>query len=104
MGRRRFLPLTPAEVCAILTQLGFRFKIQEGSHAQWERPADGTRRRAVVTVDMKEKDFGSTLMQSMVRQSNFSHDEFYGGTKKTARKASVSHFRVTNTVTDVEMD
>lgn len=41
---------------------------------------------------MAEKDFGETLIKSMISQSNFKRDEFYGATKHSARKASVRLF------------
>ena len=92
MGKRKYIPLTPAEVEAVLRALQFTFKVQVGSHAQFERPADQTRKRAIVTVDRAKRDFGDDLMASMIRQSGFSRDEFYGATRKTARKASVRFF------------
>lgn len=58
MGQRSYPPLKPREVLAILRSLGFSFKRQDGSHAQYERAADGTRRRSVVTVDMAIREFG----------------------------------------------
>ena len=87
MGRRSYPPLTPGEVIDILSALGFAFKNQTGSHAHYERPPttiDPTRR--VVTVDKAEQDFGSVLMQSMVRQSGVGRKAFYGATAHTAKK------------------
>lgn len=89
MGKRSHPPLTPSEVEAIVLALGFQFKRQEGSHAQFERGADGVRPRSVVTIDKAEKEFDGYLLKSMIRQSNYTREEFYGATKKTARKASV---------------
>jgi len=94
MGKRSTPPLTPAEVVAILKSWDFIKKGQEGSHAQWERTADGKRPRSVVTVDMHYKDFDADLMRNMIRQSNLTRDEFYGATKRTARKASVPFLRL----------
>jgi predicted RNA binding protein YcfA (HicA-like mRNA interferase family) len=84
MGQK--LPLLkPAEVCRNLQALGFKFKRQDGSHAQYERPADGTRKRCVVTVDMgKRNGFSLELMKSMIRQSGFSRDEFCRGIPKSS--------------------
>lgn len=70
MGQRSYPLLKPREVLAILRSLGFSFKRQDGSHAQYERAADSTRRRSVVTVDMGVRDFGERLIKSMIRQSN----------------------------------
>jgi predicted RNA binding protein YcfA (HicA-like mRNA interferase family) len=92
MGKRKYPPLTPSEVIAILGALGFSEKNRVGDHRQYEREADGARPRSIVTVDMGQKDFDDFLLSSMVRQSNFSRDEFYGATKRTARRASVRLF------------
>ena len=89
MGKRRFPPLTPAEVRAILVALRFSEKNQEGDHVQYERLADGRRQRAIVTVDTGVRDFDEYLVKSMIRQSGFTRDEFYGATKRTARRADV---------------
>jgi predicted RNA binding protein YcfA (HicA-like mRNA interferase family) len=89
MGQRRFPPLTPDEVQAILRARGFEKKRQDGSHAQWERAAVGRRLRSVVTVDVSRSEFREELMKSMIRQSNLTREEFYSATKRTARKAGV---------------
>ena len=86
MGKRRYPPLTPSEVVAVLKSLGFAFKRQDGSHAHYERAADKERRRALVTVDASVDEFWEELMKSMIRQSGFSREEFYGATKGTAKK------------------
>jgi predicted RNA binding protein YcfA (HicA-like mRNA interferase family) len=92
LGIRFYPPLTPAEVIEILTALGFTKRGQTGSHAQYFRPAKGKRKTALVSVDVHYKEFDVKLMHSMVRQSQFSRQEFYGATKHTARKASVAFF------------
>jgi predicted RNA binding protein YcfA (HicA-like mRNA interferase family) len=89
MGQRRFPPLTPDEVQAILRARGFEKKRQDGSHAQWERLPDGRRTRSIVTVDVSRSEFCEDLMKSMIRQSNLTREEFYSATKRTARKANV---------------
>ena len=78
MGQRRYPPLTPREVLKILSALGFTLKRQTGSHQHHERAAEGNRPRSIVTVDVSVKEFHVDLIKSMIRQSNFSRDEFYG--------------------------
>lgn len=94
MGQRKYPPLTPSEIIEILKMLGFKFDRKEGSHAHYERAADGKRQRSIVTVDMAEKEFDDTLLKSMISQSNFSRDQFYGATKWSARKAGVKLFAI----------
>jgi hypothetical protein len=48
----------------------------------------------VVTVDMQKQDFDDYLMKSMIRQSKRTVEEFYGATKRSARKASVPYLKV----------
>ena len=90
MGKRKYPPLTPSEVIAILSALGFFWKHQEGSHCAYERAACSKRKRAVVTVDTAKSEFDEFLLKSMIRQSQFERAEFYGATKSTARKAGVT--------------
>jgi predicted RNA binding protein YcfA (HicA-like mRNA interferase family) len=87
MGKR--IPkLKPREVKANLTALGFRWKRTDGSHETWERLADATRKRAIVTVDVAEKQFGDVLMKSMIRQSGFNRDQFCTGKVKVAAESA----------------
>lgn len=74
----------------ILKALGFVFKRQDGtSHEQYEKAAEGAQGRRIVTVDTAERDFGDFLIKSMIAQSGYSRNDFYGATKRSARKASV---------------
>jgi predicted RNA binding protein YcfA (HicA-like mRNA interferase family) len=86
MGQRKYPPLTPSQVEAIVKALGFIFKRQIGSHKHYERAADTDRNRAVVTIDMAIDEFWKDLIKSMIRQSGFTREQFYGATPKTAKK------------------
>lgn len=86
MGRRKYPPLTPSEVAAIVCALGFRFNRQEGSHAHYERAAADGLPRKIVTIDTAIATFSQELIKSMIRQSGFDREQFYGATKKTAKK------------------
>ncbi len=101
MGQRKYPTLTLAEVEAILRSLKFEPKRQVGSHSQWERSADALRPRSLVTVDTALREFNERLLKSMIRQSNFSRDQFYGATKRTALRASVPRFLLS---TSTEID
>ena len=101
MGQRKYPPLTPSEVAAILTNLGFTKARQESSHAHYECPANSNFPRSVVTVDTGYPEFDDSLIKSMIRQSNRTREMFYGATKRTARKASVQFIKLT-TSTDSE--
>src|ERR1051326_9499653 len=78
MGKK--LPLLkPREVQANLRSLGFVYKRTDGSHEAWERAADGTRERAVVTVDVGKRQFDKYLMKMMIRQSKLTQEQFCSG-------------------------
>lgn len=96
MGQRRYPPLTPSEVVAILRILQFNKDRQDGSHAQWECPATEQYPRSVVTVDMAYREFDDDIMRSIIRQSNRSREVFYGATKRSAKKASVPFLKPTS--------
>jgi predicted RNA binding protein YcfA (HicA-like mRNA interferase family) len=79
--------LTPRQVVANLVSLGFVFKNQVGSHAQYEKAATATHIKAVVTVDMGYPQFSKDGMQRMIRQARVagcSKDDFCFGAAKKA--------------------
>lgn len=99
MGQRKYPPLTPPEVIAILKSLGFKLDRKTGSHEHYECERNEKQPRSVVTVDVAYSQFDEFLMKSMIRQSNRSREEFYGATKRSAQKASVRYVKI-STSTD----
>lgn len=84
--------LTPREVIANIESLGFVFKHQVGSHAQYEKPASATHVRAVITVDMGYPRFSKEGMHRMIRQARvagFSKDEFCSGVTNKSVSAAI---------------
>ncbi len=81
---KKYPPLTPGEVIAILKAWGFRFDRNKGSHEQYEGFIGGERK--LVTVDTAISAFSDFLMGSMISQSGLSRDNFYCATKGTAKK------------------
>jgi predicted RNA binding protein YcfA (HicA-like mRNA interferase family) len=94
MGQRKYPPLTPDEVVAILKGLGFIRQRTAGSHEQYECARNERYPRSVVTVDTAYPEFDDDLIKSMIRQSNRTREVFYGATKRTARKASVPFLKL----------
>jgi predicted RNA binding protein YcfA (HicA-like mRNA interferase family) len=86
MGKRRYPPLSPTEVINIVQALGFSLKRQTGSHQHYEGIAQDGTTRAIVTIDCSVDEFWEELMKSMIRQSGWTRERFYGATKKTAKK------------------
>lgn len=93
MGQRKYPPLRPSDVIAILESLGFSKRNQVGSHAQYLRPRSPQHPAAIVTVDLHYDTFDDNIMKSMIAQSTFSRDRFYGATKATAKKANVRQYQ-----------
>jgi len=72
---RKYRPLTCKEVKRILTALGFECHRQKGSHEHWKATVKG--RLCLVTVDCPKQPFVPPLLNSMVRQSGYSIEEWY---------------------------
>jgi predicted RNA binding protein YcfA (HicA-like mRNA interferase family) len=81
---RRYPPLTPDDVIAILLARGFSHDHTTGSHAVYQGMIKGKRRS--VTVDLKYREFGVRRLKDMMAQAGLSRKEFYGSTKATAKK------------------
>ena len=84
---RRYPPLTPEEVIAILLSRGFHLDRTAGSHAQYSGTVRGQFRR--VTVDLHYRDLDDRAIKRLILQSGFTREEFYGSTKESARKISL---------------
>jgi predicted RNA binding protein YcfA (HicA-like mRNA interferase family) len=87
MGKRKYPPIKQSEMVAIFLALGFRL-VRAGKHPCYERNADAVRSRKVVPVDDYE-EFEETFIKSLISQSGFSREEFYGATKATAKKLNI---------------
>jgi predicted RNA binding protein YcfA (HicA-like mRNA interferase family) len=84
---RRYPPLTPDEVVAILLARGFSHDHTKGSHAVYQGVVRGKRRS--VTVDLKYREFDVQRLKDMIAQAGLSRQEFYGSTKATAKKINL---------------
>jgi len=84
MGKRKFPPLKHAEMVAIFVGLGFKLT-RTGKHPCYEREADEKLPRKVVPIDDYD-EFDETLIKSMISQSGFTREQFYGATKATSKK------------------
>jgi len=75
-------PLEAREVYAILRNLGFAPRKQNGtSHEHWV-PIDPAASFRKVTVDEPKAPFGEFLVRSMARQAGVSLREFYDALNK----------------------
>jgi predicted RNA binding protein YcfA (HicA-like mRNA interferase family) len=73
-------PLDCKQVKRILTNLGFAFRSQSGSHEQWVR--DDENGFYKVTVDCPKAPFDQFLVASMARQAGVSKKQFYSALVK----------------------
>ena len=81
---RKYPTLSLQEVRAILKARTFVLANTAGSHEQWAGEWDGKPR--IVTVDSHHQDFSVGILQSMIRQSGMTREQFYGSTPRTAKK------------------
>jgi len=81
---KKYPPLTPKEVVAILIARGLGLDRQDGSHAHYEGFVKG--KRVIVTVDMSYPEFDDKRIKTMIAQSGLTREEFYRANKATARK------------------
>jgi predicted RNA binding protein YcfA (HicA-like mRNA interferase family) len=84
---RKYPPLTPREIVAILQARGFVQEHTRGSHTYYVGTVRGRRHR--VTVDMAYRDFSVDRIKDIIDQSGMTRVEFYGSTKRTARKINL---------------
>jgi predicted RNA binding protein YcfA (HicA-like mRNA interferase family) len=84
---KRYPPLTPREVVAILRAREFEHVRTRGSHEYYGGSVRGQRR--MVTVDTHYREFSPQLITSMILQSGLTRAEFYGSTESTARKINL---------------
>ena len=81
---KKYPPLTASEVTAILSALGFSYDHSSGGHDFYKASHSG--KSWTVTVDSKCSPFNDFLLKSMISQCGYDRKQFYGATKKTAKK------------------
>ena len=81
---RKYPPLTPDEVKAILKAWRFTHIRTESSHESWEGTVNRLTRN--VQVDTKYPQFSIERIKVMISQSGLTRDQFYRATKTTAKK------------------
>ena len=84
---KKYPPLTPEEVIRILKERSFTYTRTTGSHEQYEGIVRGKRRSVV--VDLHYGQFTVKLIKYMIGQSGLTREEFYGSTKRTAKKINL---------------
>ena len=84
---RKYPPLAPREVIAILRSRGLVYDHSHGSHEYYSGILKGKRR--FVTVDVNYSEFSIRRIKDMIDQSGLSREEFYGSTERTAKKINL---------------
>ena len=88
---RRYPILNLREVLDIFHKLGFKEKNSVGSHHKYAATREaGT---VEVTVDHAVDDFEAFLLKSMIKQAGSTRKQFYGATKRTAKKIGIKFRR-----------
>lgn len=84
---RKYPPLTPDDVIDILKARGFVLDRTRGGHDYYLGSIRGQRR--LVTVSVHYREFSTQRIQDMIDQSGLTREEFYGSTKRTAKKINL---------------
>ncbi|HID87074.1 MAG TPA: addiction module toxin, HicA family [Anaerolineae bacterium] len=84
---RKYPPLTPDEVVRILRARGFDYDHSRGSHEYYKGTIKGIPR--TVTVDVHYGEFDAKMIRFLLDQSGLTREEFYGSTKRTAKKINL---------------
>ncbi len=84
---KKYPPLTPEEVIRILKERSFTYTRTTGSHEHYEGIVRGKRRSVV--VDLHYGQFTVKLIKYMIGQSGLTREEFYGSTRRTAKKINL---------------
>jgi len=84
---KKYPPLTPDEVIRILRARGFDHDHSRGSHEYYKGIIRGIPR--MVTVDVHYKEFDVRMIRFLLSQSGLTREEFYGSTKRTAKKINL---------------
>lgn len=81
---KKYPQLTDKEVVSNLKALGFGYSHSKGGHDFYKASHSG--RNWTVTVDPNNSPFDDFLLRSMISQSGFTREQFYGATARTAKK------------------
>ena len=81
---KKYPPLTPDEVINILLARNFVLDRTRGGHSYYSGTIGGRLRH--VTVSTHYRQFSLERIKDMIAQSGLTRTEFYGSTKRTARK------------------
>lgn len=84
MGQRKFPPLTPAEIIAILIARGFTFHHSEADHNYYYCEVKGKKR--VMQIDTGNPLYSDYWLKQTIKETGMTREQFYGSTKSTAKK------------------
>ena len=84
MGNRKYPPLTPKEIEAILIARGFNLHHKNGDHKYYTRIVKGKKR--VAQIDMGNSIYTDQFIKLILRQCGMTREEFYCSIKSTSRK------------------
>jgi predicted RNA binding protein YcfA (HicA-like mRNA interferase family) len=84
MGQRRYPPLTPKEIIAILIARGFTFHHSEGDHEYYYCEVRGEKR--VMQVDTGNPLYTNYWLKQTIKETGMTRRQFYCSTKRTAKK------------------
>lgn len=87
MGQRKYPPLTPEEIVAILIARGFILHHTKGDHRYYGHVVKGKKR--VLQVDMGNPAYSDNWLKLVITESGMSREAFYCSTKSAAKKINL---------------
>jgi len=87
MGQRKYPPLTPEEIVAILIARGFTFQNSKGDHNYYFHIVKNKKR--IVQVDMGNPQYENKWVKLVIDETGMTRKQFYCSTKGTAKKINL---------------
>jgi predicted RNA binding protein YcfA (HicA-like mRNA interferase family) len=87
MGQRKYPPLTPAEIIAIVIARGFILHHTKGDHKYYVHTVKGEKR--IMQVDTGNPLYTDHWLKLVITQSGMSREDFYCSTTSTAKKINM---------------
>ncbi|MFN8435076.1 MAG: hypothetical protein U0V18_13705 [Anaerolineales bacterium] len=87
MGQRKYPPLTPEEIVAILIARGFILHHTRGDHRFYYMIVRGEKR--IMQVDMGNPAYTDNWLKLVIKETGMSREDFYCSTTSTAKKINM---------------
>jgi len=87
MGQRKYPPLTPDEIVAILLARGFIFHKSKGDHRFYIHTVRAN--KAIAQIDMGNPLYSEKWLKLLIHETGMTREQFYCSTKSAAKKLNL---------------